>query len=77
MAHEVRAKLHTKVVAHKDLEIIVKSSNEGKLGTLLISKGNVEWLPKGNSVNRRRLSWERLAALMESNGTRVKKSASR
>ena len=31
MAHEVSAKLHTKVVAHKDLEIEVKTINGGKL----------------------------------------------
>ena len=73
MAHEVRAKIDTKVVAHKDLEIVVKTSSDGKLGTLLISKGNVEWLPKGNWVNRRRVSWRRLANLMESHGRRVKK----
>jgi len=73
MAHEVRAKIYTKVVAHKDLEIVVKTSAAGKLGTLLISKGNVEWLPRGNWVNRRSLSWRRLADLMESEGRRVKK----
>jgi curli biogenesis system outer membrane secretion channel CsgG len=73
MAHEVRAKIDTKVVAHKDLEIVVKTSSDGKLGTLLISKGNVEWLPKGNWVNRRRLSWRKLATLMETEGRRVKK----
>jgi hypothetical protein len=73
MAHEVRAKIDTKVVAHKDLEVVVKTSRDGKLGTLLISKGNVEWLPKGNSVNRRRLSWRRFADLMQSEGRRVKK----
>jgi hypothetical protein len=59
MAHEVSAKLHTKVVAHKDLEIEVKTVNNGtssKLGTLLIGKGNIEWLPKGNSVNKKRLT---------------------
>ena len=73
MAHEVRAKIDTKVVAHKDLEIVVTTSSDGKLGTLLISKGNVEWLPKGNWVNGRRLSWRRLATLMETEGRRVKK----
>ena len=55
MAHEVSAKLHTKIVAHKDLEIEVKTIDGGKpskLGTLLISKGNIEWLPKGNSALR-------------------------
>ena len=55
MAYEVNVTLHSKVVAHKDLEIEVKTINDGnpaKLGTLLISKGNIEWLPKGNSVNK-------------------------
>jgi hypothetical protein len=46
MSHEVRVRIDTAVVAHKDLEIVVRSS-DGKIGTLLISKGNIEWLPKG------------------------------
>jgi hypothetical protein len=75
MAHEVSAKLHTKVVAHKDLEIEIKTIDDGKsskLGTLLISKGNIEWLPKGNSVNKKRLSWVQFAALVEEHGKTVK-----
>ena len=75
MAHEVSAKLHTKVVAHKDLEIEVKTIDDGKaskLGTLLISKGNIEWLPKGNSVNKKRLSWVQFSALVEEHGKTVK-----
>ena len=75
MAHEVSAKLHTKVVAHKDMEIEVKTIDDGKpskLGTLLISKGNIEWLPKGNSVNKKRLSWVQFAALVEEHGKTVK-----
>ena len=71
MAHEVRVKVYTKVVANKDVEIIVKTDGS-KLGSLLISKGNVEWLPKGNSVNKKRLSWTQFAALMESEGRTVK-----
>ena len=71
MSHEVRARIDTKVVAHKDLEITVKS-NGAKLGTLLISKGNIEWLPKGNSVNKKRLNWARFALLMEEQGRTVK-----
>jgi hypothetical protein len=67
MAHEVRARIDTKVVASKDLEIVVRTS-AGKLGTLLISKGNVEWLPKGNSINKKRLSWTKFAALLEAQG---------
>jgi hypothetical protein len=75
MAHEVSAKLHTKVVAHKDLEIDVKTISNGKpskLGTLLISKGNIEWLPKGNFVNKNRLTWMQFATLMEEQGKTVK-----
>lgn len=71
MAHEVRAKIDTKVVAYKDLEITV-TDNNGKLGKLLISRGNVEWLPKGNYVNKKRLSWTNFAALIEAHGKTAK-----
>ncbi len=75
MAHEIRAKLRTKVVAYKDLEVKVKTVDDGKpskLGTLLISKGNIEWLPKGNFVHKRRFTWAQFAALIEGNGRTVK-----
>jgi hypothetical protein len=42
------------------------------LGTLLISKGNIEWLPKGNFVNKKRLSWTKFAALLEAEGKTAK-----
>lgn len=71
MAHEVRVKIDTAVVTHKDFEVLVKS-NSGKIGTLLISKGNIEWLPKGNSVNKKRLSWDKFAAFMADYGKPVK-----
>lgn len=71
MTHEVRVKIDTALVAHKDFEVYVNSS-DGKIGTLLISKGNIEWLPKGNSVNKRRLTWQKFAELMESDGKPAK-----
>jgi hypothetical protein len=71
MAHEVRVKINTAVVANKDLEVEVKTDG-GKLGTLLISKGNVEWLPTGNYINKRRLSWAKFADFMEDYGKLVK-----
>ena len=71
MSHKVRVRIDTAVVAHKDLEIFV-SSDDGKIGTLLISKGNIEWLPKGNSVNKQRLSWAKFAEFMEQYGKPVK-----
>lgn len=71
MGHEVTLDIATKFVLHKDVKIEVKTDN-GKLGTLLVSKGNIEWLPSGNSVNKKRLSWTKFAELMESQGKAVK-----
>lgn len=71
MAHEVTLDIATKFVLHIDVKIEVKT-DEGKLGTLLVSKGNVEWLPSGNHVNKKRLSWAKFAELMESEGQDVK-----
>ena len=70
--HDVTLDLHTKVVAHKDIEVGVRSDGS-KLGTLLVSKGNIEWLPANNSVNKYRLSWEKFAEVMEEVGNRATK----
>jgi len=70
MAHEVSAKLHTQVVGNKDLEIEVKSgtgASKPKLGTLLISQGNIEWVP-ANKQYKRRLSWRKFDAVMKAAG---------
>ncbi|MBX3655194.1 MAG: hypothetical protein KF686_13495 [Ramlibacter sp.] len=72
MANEVLLDINSKVVLRKDVEIEIKTDG-AKLGTLLISKGNVEWVPSGNSVNKRRLSWKRFAALLEEHGKVVRK----
>ena len=73
MAHEVSLNMNSKFVLHKDVEVEVKT-DDGKLGTLLISKGNIEWLPASKSVNKHRLSWKKFAELMVSQGkpTKVK-----
>lgn len=71
MAHEVTLDIATKFVLHKDVKIEVRT-NDGKLGTLLVSKGNVEWLPAGNFINKKRLSWAKFAELMEAQGKPVK-----
>lgn len=72
MANEVEVKINTSVIVkHTDFEVVVRN-NEGKLGTLLISKGNIEWLPKGNSVNKQRLSWTKFASFMAEVGRPVK-----
>ena len=71
MAHEVTLDIATKFVLHKDVKIEVKT-DEGKLGTLLVSKGNIEWLPKGNYVNKKRLTWTKFAELMQAEGKALK-----
>ena len=71
MVHEVRLRIDTAVVTYRDFKVFVRTG-DGKLGTLLISKGNIEWLPKGNWVNKRRMSWEVFAERMEQYGRHVK-----
>ncbi|MDA9049635.1 hypothetical protein N9K35_01610 [Pseudomonadales bacterium] len=68
MANEITMKLKSPIeVLNKDFEIVAKKNGK-KLGTMLISKGNVEWLPVGNSKNKKRLSWDKFAQLMVEHG---------
>jgi hypothetical protein len=66
--HDVSFEIPQKFVLAKDVEFEIKSDGS-KLGTLLISKGNIEWIPANNSVKKCRLTWERFAGVMESEGT--------
>ena len=53
------------VVKNKDVEFRVFDGKE-KFGTLLVSKGLIEWLPAGEHAgNECRLSWERFAQVMK------------
>ena len=72
--HDVSFEIPQKFVLAKDVQFEIKSDGS-KLGTLLISKGNIEWIPANNSVKKCRLSWEKFAAMMERDGTvaRIKK----
>ncbi|AOZ52394.1 hypothetical protein [Chromobacterium vaccinii] len=74
MAHEVTLNLSEKIILHKDVEFEIKLDG-AKLGTLLISKGNIEWLPSGNSINKKQMTWRRFSEIMEQEGkpTRSKK----
>lgn len=71
MAHEVTLDISTKFVLNKDVSIDIKKDGK-KLGTALVSRGNIEWVPAGNSVNKKRLSWVKFAELMETEGKDVK-----
>ncbi|MGK5024830.1 hypothetical protein [Janthinobacterium sp. RB2R34] len=70
MAHEVTLALNSKFVLNKDVEVAVKADGKS-LGTLLISKGNIEWRPSKNSVNKKRMSWTKFAQLMKDEGETV------
>ena len=63
MEHKVKLNLNTNVVGHKDVSIEVSGGGK-KLGTVLISKGNIEWLPSPKSKKKHRLPWEKFAAMM-------------
>ena len=67
MAHEVKINLQSMLVQRQDVEVEVKKDG-GKLGTILISQGNIEWLPSGNHVNKYNLSWTQFSEFMEEHG---------
>jgi hypothetical protein len=62
--HTVSFEIPQKLVLAKDIELEIKS-NGSKLGTLLISKGNIEWIPVSHSVKKHRFTWENFSTLME------------
>lgn len=63
-SHEVFFEIPQKGVLAKDIRFEIESDGN-KLGTLLVSQGNIEWVPVNNSVRKCRLTWERFANLME------------
>lgn len=64
MAHTVSLEIpSTRTVLHKDIKFEVRETY-GKLGTLLISKGNIEWLPSPRSIKKHRLTWRQFHDLM-------------
>jgi len=69
--HKVVVSIPQKVVLAKDVKFEIRSDDK-KLGDLLVSKGNLEWFPTNNSVNKFRVSWERFDELMWEHGRQVK-----
>ncbi len=65
--HAVSFKLPEKLALEKNVVTDVRS-NGSKLGTVLVSQGNIEWVPTYHSVRKRRLSWEKFAELMATQG---------
>ena len=63
-AHQVVLSIPEKFILSKDVEFEIKSDGH-KLGSLLISKGNIEWKPANASKRHHRLTWEKFAEFME------------
>lgn len=62
-------------IRNTDSEIVISNAKDGKLGTLKISRGGIEWWPSGHHANAHKCTWEKLAEILENNvpKKRVKK----
>jgi hypothetical protein len=61
--HEVRlTKLGRLEIGSTDVRFSIGSDKDGKLGTLLISKGGIEWRPY--KKQKRNLSWEKFDSII-------------
>jgi hypothetical protein len=69
MAHTVTFALPVRSLGREDIEFAVHKDGV-RFGTLLVSKGAVEWRG-GNKVRKCRVSWDRFDQLMRSGGRRV------
>lgn len=69
--HSVSLQAPTLSVGKNDVIFSVKG-NKQKLGKLKISRGGVEWMPKGNSTFSFHLDWEKLAQIFENDGKKTK-----
>ena len=73
MAHKTTLKNFTSEMTSRDAIFII-SNNNGKLGELMISKGDVKWKPFKKSAKLKKLTWAKFSELFESNGTEITKS---
>ena len=71
MPHRVKVDVPAIELSGNDMHVVIKKNSE-KIGELLISKGNIEWWPKGNKTNKKRLTWAQFQYHMEQWGRTVK-----
>jgi hypothetical protein len=69
MAHKVIFHLPKRELGREDIEFVIERDGR-RFGTLLVSKGAIEWRPT-NKVYRRKLKWDRFDQLMRDTGRRV------
>jgi len=71
MSHEVTLQLKPIQVKNRDVEVSIKKKGK-KIGSILISKGNVVWMPSGKQVRGYQLTWDELQNLMRDEGKEVR-----
>ena len=69
MAHKVIFNVPRRELGREDVEFVVERDGR-RFGTLLVSKGGIEWRPT-NKVYRRNLKWDRFDQLMRDTGRPV------
>ena len=67
--HDIDVSIPAQSVRNTDLVINIKSDGR-QFGRLLVSRGSIDWVP-ANSPITRRMTWERFAELMDSEGQRL------
>ena len=61
--HKVKMTMTVPEMSKVDSEFIIYKDNK-KLGTLKISKGGIEYVPSGNSINSHKKTWSEFRDLM-------------
>lgn len=69
MAHKVTFNLPRRELGREDVRFVVEKDGT-RFGTLLVSKGAVEWRPS-NGKYRRRMRWDKFDQWMREIGNRV------
>ncbi len=70
MAHEVLVTLPERKIGKADVNFTVKRDSY-MLGTLLVSKGAIVWVPSGHEFGRK-MSWSAFNSVMQESGKRVR-----
>ena len=71
MTHQVSVQFPKLNIGPSDFHISIKKHG-AKMGELLISQGNIEWWPAGNSRRKKRLKWSEFEVIFEQYGKTVK-----
>jgi hypothetical protein len=66
MAHKVKFSLPERELASQDISFVVEKDGK-RFGTLLVSRGAIEWRPRSKQSNKK-VSWSKFDKLMKEEG---------